>query len=195
MTNIAQHIAGGKLHASIELVIASNTTAASAGIERAKNLGVRLEIVPRKQFPDTASFSQRIWSLVREVKADLVVLGGFLSLLHIPGDYRHKVMNIHPALLPDFGGKGMWGHHVHEAVIAAGAKESGCTVHFADNEYDNGPIILQRRCPVLPDDTPDDLAGRVMAEERIAYPQAIELFAQGRIKVENEQVMISPAID
>ncbi|MFA7237107.1 MAG: phosphoribosylglycinamide formyltransferase, partial [Phycisphaeraceae bacterium] len=154
MTNIARHIAEGELHAVISLVVASNDTAASTGIERAKQLGLPVEIVIRKQFPDTASFSDRVWSLIREAKADLVVLGGFLSLLNIPDDYRHKVMNIHPALLPDFGGKGMFGHHVHEAVIQSGAKESGCTVHFADNQYDHGPVILQRRCPVLPTDTP-----------------------------------------
>ncbi|MHB1156318.1 MAG: phosphoribosylglycinamide formyltransferase [Phycisphaerales bacterium] len=190
MTNIARHIAGGELHATIALVIASNDTAASTGIERAGQLGLPVEIVIRKQFADTAAFSDRVWSLIREAKADLVILGGFLSLLNIPDDYRHRVMNIHPALLPDFGGKGMFGHHVHEAVIKSGVKESGCTVHFADNQYDHGPIILQRRCPVLPTDTPDDLARRVMAEERIAYPHAIELFAQGKIAVKDNHVII-----
>lgn len=191
MTNIARHIAEGELHATIALVIASNDTAASTGIERAKQLGLLVEIVSRKQFTDTASFSDRVWSLIRDAKADLVILGGFLCLLNIPDDYRHKVMNIHPALLPDFGGKGMFGHHVHEAVIQSGVKESGCTVHFADNQYDHGPVILQRRCPVLPTDTPDDLARRVMAEERIAYPQAIELFAQGKLIVKNNRVIFA----
>lgn len=191
MTNIARHIAEGELHAVISLVIASNDTAASTGIERAKQLGLPVQIVIRKQFADTASFSDRVWSLIRDAKADLVILGGFLCLLNIPDDYRHKVMNIHPALLPDFGGKGMFGHHVHEAVIQSGAKESGCTVHFADNQYDHGPVILQRRCPVLPTDTPDDLARRVMAEERIAYPQAIELFAQGKLIVKNNRVIFA----
>ena len=118
------------------------------------------------------------------------MLAGFLSLLKIPDDYLGRVMNIHPALLPKFGGQGMYGHHVHEAVLAAGEQESGCTVHFADNQYDHGPVILQRRCPVKSDDTPDSLADRVMAEEREAYPQAIQMYAEGRVKHVDGQAII-----
>lgn len=99
-------------------------------------------------------------------------------------------MNIHPALLPSFGGKGMWGHHVHEAVLAAGCKVSGCTVHFCTNEYDEGPIIIQRCCPVKEGDTPDSLAERVFEQECIAYPEAIKLFAEGKPAVENGIVKI-----
>jgi len=100
-------------------------------------------------------------------------------------------MNIHPALLPAFGGKGMFGHHVHEAVIKAGCKVSGCTVHFADNVYDNGPIIIQKVVPVMEDDTPDDLAARVFEQEKVAYPEAIQLFAEGRLTIEDQRVRIS----
>jgi folate-dependent phosphoribosylglycinamide formyltransferase PurN len=101
-------------------------------------------------------------------------------------------MNIHPALLPAFGGKGMYGHHVHEAVLKAGCKVSGCTVHFADNLYDNGPIIVQKAVPVLESDTADDLADRVFEQELIAYPEAIQLFAEGRLRIEDRRVHIAP---
>jgi folate-dependent phosphoribosylglycinamide formyltransferase PurN len=100
-------------------------------------------------------------------------------------------MNIHPALLPSFGGKGMWGHHVHEAVLAAGCKVSGCTVHFVNNEYDEGPIIVQRTCEVAEDDDPDTLAARVFQQECIAYPQAIQLFAEGRLRIIDKRVEVS----
>lgn len=99
-------------------------------------------------------------------------------------------MNIHPALLPAFGGKGMWGHNVHEAVLAAGCKVSGCTVHFCTNNYDEGPIIIQRCCSVKDDDTPDTLAERVFKEECIAYPDAVQLFIENRISVHGKIVKI-----
>jgi folate-dependent phosphoribosylglycinamide formyltransferase PurN len=99
-------------------------------------------------------------------------------------------MNIHPALLPSFGGKGMFGQKVHEAVLAHGCKVSGCTVHFVDSTYDTGPIIVQRTCPVLEDDTPDVLAHRVFEEEKIAYPQAIRLFQQGKLRIESGRVRV-----
>lgn len=179
--NLQDCINNGTLNAEIVCVICSNDHA--AGIERLQKRGIPVHVVNRKQFKDTDSFSDQIWQHIRSSKADLVCLAGFLSLLHIPDDYLGRVMNIHPALLPAYGGKGMYGHHVHEAVIEAGEKESGCTVHFANNEYDTGPIILQRQCPVLPDDTPDTLAERVMSEERKAYPEAIRLFAAGQVQM------------
>jgi folate-dependent phosphoribosylglycinamide formyltransferase PurN len=100
-------------------------------------------------------------------------MAGFLSLWRIPEAFLGRVINIHPALLPEFGGREMYGRRVHEAVLAAGKTVSGCTVHYCDNEYDHGPVILQRQVPVLPTDTADDLAARVFAEECIAYPEAI----------------------
>lgn len=179
--NLQDCINNGTLNAEIVSVICSNNHA--AGIERLQNRGLKVDIVNRKDFPNTESFSNQVWQIIRASKADLVCLAGFLSLLNIPGDYLGRVMNIHPALLPNYGGKGMYGHRVHEAVIQAGETHSGCTVHFANNEYDTGPIILQRQCPVLPDDTPDTLAQRVMNEERIAYPEAIRRFASGQIQM------------
>ena len=108
----------------------------------------------------------------------------------IPPEFAGRVMNIHPALIPAFCGKGYYGHHVHEAVLAAGVKLTGCTVHFADNEYDHGPIIVQKAVPVLDDDTPETLAARVFEMECEAYPEAIELFAAGRLVVEGRRVRI-----
>ena len=102
------------------------------------------------------------------------------------------MLNIHPALIPAFCGKGFYGHHVHEAVLAYGAKVSGCTVHFADNQYDHGPIILQRVVPVLDADTPETLAARVHEQENEAYPEAIRLFAEGRLRIQGRRVLICP---
>jgi len=176
MVNLAQRIEAGELDAEIALVIASNPNA--GGIERARELDLPIEVIHRKLFDSPDAFSKAVWAKLREAEVELVVLAGFLSLLRIPDDYSGKVMNIHPALLPKFGGQGMFGHHVHEAVLAAGETESGCTVHYADNQYDHGPIILQRTCPVLPDDTPETLAARVMAQEREAYPEAIQQYIE-----------------
>ena len=171
MLNVAKVIARGELDARIACVIASN--AHCAGIERAGQLGLPVHVITRKEAGSVEEFSRQIAQTLRESHVDLALMAGFLSLWNIPHDFAGRVMNIHPALLPKFGGKGMHGHHVHEAVIAAGETESGCTVHFADNSYDTGPIILQRRCPVLPGDTADSLAARVFVEECIAYPEAI----------------------
>jgi phosphoribosylglycinamide formyltransferase 1 len=120
----------------------------------------------------------------------LVCLAGFLQLLPIADDFLGRVMNVHPALLPAFGGKGYHGLRVHEAALEAGVKVSGCTVHFADNEYDHGPIILQRVVPVEEDDTPESLQARVFAQECEAYPEAITLFAQGRLRIEGRRVRV-----
>jgi phosphoribosylglycinamide formyltransferase-1 len=117
---------------------------------------------------------------------------GFLKRITVPEDYAHRVTNIHPALIPAFCGEGMYGHHVHEAVLDYGAKLSGCTVHFADNQYDHGPVILQRAVPVLDDDTPDSLAARVFQAECEAYPEALQAMAQGRLTMEGRRVRIAP---
>ncbi|MHC4325004.1 MAG: phosphoribosylglycinamide formyltransferase, partial [Planctomycetota bacterium] len=137
-------------------------------------------------------FSKRIEEELVAANVDLVIQGGWLCLWKIPDRYENRVMNIHPALLPSFGGKGMWGHHVHEAVLKAGCKVSGCTVHFCTNEYDKGPIIVQRTCKVENKDTPDTLAARVFEQECIAYPKAIELFTEGKLSVENGITKIKP---
>src|SRR5439155_4882712 len=165
--------------ARVVLVIASRADAAA--LERAQRAGVPTAVIDRREAGSLEEFSQRIFEHCRRAKADLVCLAGFLQLVQVPGDFLGRVMNIHPALIPAFCGKGYYGHRVHEAVLASGAKVSGCTVHFADNEYDHGPIISQRVVPVLDNDNPESLSRRVFAEECEAYPEAIQLFADGRL--------------
>src|SRR5207249_9123441 len=148
--------------------------------------------VERKNCVSREEFSARIFGYCRDAGTDLVCMAGFLQLVQIPEDYLGRVMNIHPALIPAFCGKGFHGRHVHEAVIESGVKVTGCTVHFADNVYDNGPIILQRTVPVLDDDTPDMLAARVFEQECAAYPEAIRLFGEDRLKIEGRRVRILP---
>jgi phosphoribosylglycinamide formyltransferase 1 len=188
LINIAECIRQGKLDAEVAVVISSRSTV--AGVERAKAAGLDVKIIRTKDHPDINEFSDCIERELVAAKLDLVVQGGWLCLWKIPSHFENRVMNIHPALLPSFGGRGMWGHHVHEAVLKAGCKVSGCTVHFCTNEYDSGPVIVQRCCPVKDDDTPDTLAARVFEQECIAYPEAIQLFAEGKLVVEERRVRI-----
>jgi phosphoribosylglycinamide formyltransferase-1 len=190
LQNILNRIADGRLNAEVVAVISNNANA--FGLERAKGAKIPAYVVDRKETGSLAEFSERIFTHCRQAQADLVCLAGFLQLIEVPDDFLGRVMNIHPALIPAFCGKGFYGHHVHEAVLAYGAKVSGCTVHFADNQYDHGPIILQRSVSVLDDDTPDSLSARVFAAECEAYPEAIQLFAQKRLKIEGRRVRILP---
>lgn len=188
LQNLLDRIADGRLRAEVALVVSSNASA--YGMTRARQAGITTEAVERKRCATREEFSTRIFHFCRQAKIDLVCLGGFLQLLPIPADFTGRVMNVHPSLIPAFCGKGYFGHHVHEAVLAYGAKVSGCTVHFADNQYDEGPIIVQRPVPVLEGDTADTLATRVFAEECEAYPEAIHLFAEGRLHVEGRRVQV-----
>jgi phosphoribosylglycinamide formyltransferase-1 len=164
LQNFIDTIAAGELDARIALVIASKP--GILAIDRAKKAGL----------PIVVSEPANVFDHCTAAKVDLVCLAGWLQLLKIPRQYVNRVLNIHPALLPDFGGRGMYGMRVHEAVLKSGQKITGCTVHFVDDEYDHGPILLQRVCPVLEGDTPATLAHRVFEEERIAYPEAIRRF-------------------
>lgn len=188
LINILEYIKHGRLNAEVAVVISSRSTV--AGVERAKNAGLDVKIVRKKDHPGVDEFSKRIEQELVTANVDLVVQGGWLCLWKIPDRYENRVMNIHPALLPSFGGQGMWGHHVHEAVLKAGCKVSGCTVHFCTNEYDKGPILVQRTCQVKGDDTPETLAARVFEQECIAYPQAIRLFAGGKLLVQDNIVKV-----
>jgi len=190
LINILKYINEGRLNANVAVVISSRSTV--AGVEKAKNAGLDVKIIRKKDHIDIDEFSKHIEEEIDIAKVDLVIQAGWLCLWKIPARYEHRVMNIHPALLPSFGGQGMWGHHVHEAVLKAGCKVSGCTVHFCTNEYDKGPIIVQRTCEVKDNDTPDTLAARVFKQECIAYPQAIKLFTEGKISVENNITRIKP---
>jgi len=190
LLNILDEIQAGRLNAEVAVVIASRDC---KGVERSKAAGLDVRIVPYKQMPDVETYTARLCELLDAAEVDLVCQAGFLSFWRIPERYEGRVMNIHPALLPSFGGKGMWGHHVHEAVLARGCKVSGCTVHFVTNEYDAGPIIVQKCVPVLEGDTPDDLAARVFEQECQAYPEAIRLFGEGRVRIEGGAVRIRRA--
>jgi formyltetrahydrofolate-dependent phosphoribosylglycinamide formyltransferase len=179
-----------KLDAKIQVVISSKKNA--FGLERAKKHGIDTHLVPRKDYQSPESFSAAVNDILKKYPVDLIIMAGLIHLYKIPPEYENKVMNIHPALLPDFGGPGYYTARVHQAVLDAKAKFSGCTVHFADNVYDRGPIILQKKIPVLPDDTPHTLADRVFEQELTAYPEAIQLFAEGRLKLWNNKVTILP---
>jgi formyltetrahydrofolate-dependent phosphoribosylglycinamide formyltransferase len=171
--NLQDRIERGELPATIVTVLSTRTGVPAIERARARGLPTReIDPLPRESLDD------RVDQALREVNVDLVVLAGYLRLFRVDA-WRGRCINIHPALLPRHGGKGLWGHHVHEAVLAAGDVESGCTVHWVDAEYDHGATILQRRCPVLPGDSPDTLATRVFAEELEALPEAIQRIARG----------------
>lgn len=191
LQNLLDRSAAGTLPAQVVLVISNHVEA--FGLTRAEQAGVPTAVVERKNFASRDECNQYIFELCRQERADLVCLAGFLQLLHIPEDFQGRVLNIHPSLIPSFCGKGYYGHRVHEAVLAYGAKVSGCTVHFADNQYDHGPIVLQRTVPVHDDDTPDSLAARIFQEECESYPEAIRLFAEGRLRIEGRRVRIVDA--
>jgi len=186
--NLIERVSAGTLGVNIKMLIASRGNVGA--LDRAAEAGIPAHVIDRKSFSSSEDFSRPIFKLLDEQKIDLVCLGGWLCMLSIPPRYEGRVMNIHPALLPAFGGKGMFGANVHRAVLAHGCKVSGCTVHFVDEKYDNGPIILQRVCAVMEDDTAESLAHRVFEEEKIAYPQAIRLFGQGRLKIDGRRVQI-----
>ena len=187
LQNLIDLIRARKLRAEIVQVVASRPKIEA--IPRAEAAGIPLALANRAA-KNLAEFSRSVFDPIRHTEADLIVLGGFLSLVEIPADYQGKVINVHPSLIPAFSGRGFHGAAVHKAVIESGVKVSGCTVHFADAAYDTGPIILQRTVAVLDDDTPETLAARVFKAECQALPEAIALYADGRRKVEGRRVKV-----
>jgi phosphoribosylglycinamide formyltransferase-1 len=178
---IIDSIEAGRLPARIAAVIANEPGAQA--LDRARRHHLPSFLLNHRDYKSRADFEAALAELIDRQGADLICLCGFMRILtpSFVNRYPSRIVNIHPALLPKFGGKGFFGHKVHEAVLAAGEKESGCTVHFVDAQVDHGPIILQRRVPVLPGDTAETLARRVLAEEHLAYPQAIAMLAEGRV--------------
>lgn len=191
LQNFIDRIGDGRLNAEIAVVIASRADA--GGLQRAQRAGIPAVTVPRKEFATTETFNDALHMELDKYSFDLILLAGFLSQFQLRGRYTQRVMNIHPALIPAFCGKGFYGEKVHRAVLEAGVKVSGCTVHFADDEYDRGPIIVQGCVPVLEDDSPKALAERVHQLENELYPQAVKLFAQGRLRVVGRNVRVLPA--
>lgn len=176
LENLLARMADGRLRGvEIRVVISSRNEV--RGVRIARAAGLPLVIIRRRDYGDDDAFSTAITATLDAAGVDLGVLAGFLCFWRIPPTYLGRVLNIHPALLPRFGGRGFFGHHVHEAVLAAGETQSGCTVHLADNQYDHGPIVAQSVVPVQPGDTPETLAARVGAAERELYPQVIQRVA------------------
>lgn len=176
----------GRVAGEVGLVV--STTPGAPALERAAASGVRNCLIPADDFDTPEALDEALASAFEGAGVELICLAGYMRLLTSAflNRFQGRIINIHPGLLPAFGGRGFYGRRVHEAVLAAGLKVSGATVHFVDEEYDHGPIILQREVPVEPGDTPETLAARVLAAEHIAYPEAVRLFAEGRIKSQSK---------
>ena len=185
--NLALRSRTGEVASEVALAISSSPSA--GGVDRAKRLGVPVEVVSGKG-PELA---RAVFEHLDRARIDLACLAGWVKLLApIPAAWKGRVLNIHPALLPSFSGKGFYGDRVHEAVIASGVKITGCTVHLCDDEYDHGPIVIQRTCPVLDEDDVHSLAARVFEEEKVAYPEAVRIFEEGRLRIEGRRVRVRP---
>lgn len=190
LQSIIDHIESGYLPAEIAVVISSKEGAYA--LERAKKHHIPAYVVKRKDFDSQEKYEDEMIELLRRHHVELVVLAGFIKVLspHFVRAFPNRIMNIHPALIPSFCGKGFYGEKVHEAVLTYGAKITGVTVHFVDEGTDTGPIILQRAVAVEDDDTPDTLADRVLKEEHKIYPEAIKLYAEGRLEIRGRRVII-----
>lgn len=193
---VADACADGRIAGKIALVIGNH--AASPALERARSLGLTTAIIesPRRgalSSPEDA-YGEALLTALRDAQPDLICLAGYIRKLPdaVVAAYPGRIMNMHNALLPSFGGRGMYGERVHQAVLDYGAKVSGCTVHFVDADYDTGPVILQTPVPVAEDDTAETLAARVLVAEHETFPQAVALFAQGRLRVQGRRVFIAP---
>ena len=190
LENLLEHIDAGEVEAEVVAVISSKPEA--YGLERARRRGIPALAVARKFYPDLDEFNDALHAALAPYEVDLVALLGFLSLFQLRGHYAGRVLNVHPALIPAFSGHGLYGKRVYEAVLTAGVKVTGATVHFTDDEYDHGPILLQEAVSVEPDDTPETLAERVTAAERRLVPRAIQLIAEGRVEVKDGRTRIEP---
>ena len=182
---IIDHIEAKRLDAKIEVVLSNKADA--YGLVRAKNHGIATEVLDHKQFPSREAYDQAVVDLLRARGVDLVVLAGFMRLLSpvFVKAYSNRIMNIHPALLPAFPGL-----HMQKKAVDHGVRFSGCTVHFVNEECDEGPIIIQAVVPVFPDDSEESLAARILKQEHRIYPRAIQLYAEGRLRVEGRRVLV-----
>jgi len=179
---VKAQMAGRLPGANVVLVISSK--AGVQALDRAARAGVKSMVIERPAFPDDSAFEAATLEALREENIDIVCLAGYLKKIgpEILRTYHGRILNIHPALLPKFGGPGMYGHYVHEAVLSAGEKMSGCTVHLVDEEFDRGPVLAQSTVPVLPGDTPETLAARVLEQEHKLYPKVVREFSEKLIR-------------
>ena len=187
---LAEAISKKNIEAKIVVVISNNSNAGALALAQAFHIPALH--LSQKQFPSQEAFTNAVLSALESHGADFVVLAGYMKKIDpaIIRRYRNNIINVHPALLPAFGGQGMYGRHVHEAVIAERARVSGATVHIVDEEFDHGLILLQESIPVEESDTPDTLAEKVLRIEHRILPRAVELFARKKITVENGKVLI-----
>lgn len=190
LENLLAKRAAGELE--LEIPIAISSRSGVRGLEIAAGAGIEARVVRRREYPTPSAMSARIQELLGPHRIDLILLAGFLSQLEILPEWEGRMLNIHPSLLPLFGGRGLYGARVHEAVLASGMRVTGCTVHLVNADYDAGPIVLQRCLPIHDDDTAETLGARVFALECELYPEAIRLFASGRLRVEGNRVSILP---
>jgi formyltetrahydrofolate-dependent phosphoribosylglycinamide formyltransferase len=188
LENLLEHIDSGEVPGEVGVVVSSKPGA--FGLERARRRGIPAVVVSRREHPDPDDFNDALHAALEPYEVELVALLGFLSLFQLRGRYEGRVINVHPALIPAFSGTGYYGKRVYDAVLAAGVKLTGATVHFTDDEYDHGPIILQEAVPVLEDDTTDSLAERVTAAERRLVPRAIRLIAEGGVEIKDGRTFI-----
>jgi phosphoribosylglycinamide formyltransferase 1 len=179
----------GRLAGKIGLVVGTKDEAPA--LLRAQEAGIPVAVVATGE-----NYESRLLAALEAAEIDTIALAGYLRKLPeaVVERFRARIVNVHPALLPAFGGKGMYGHHVHEAVIAYGCKVSGCTVHFVDAEYDTGPILLQRTVAVHDDDTPESLAARILPEEHAAYVEALQLIATDRVRLDGRRVSVAQTV-
>jgi formyltetrahydrofolate-dependent phosphoribosylglycinamide formyltransferase len=189
LESLCERIDAGELRGEVVVVVASREDA--GGLARARRRGIPALAVSRKRHRDVGAFNDALHAALAGHEIDVVALLGFLSPFETRGRFDGRAINVHPALIPAFCGRGFYGHRVHEAVIESGARWTGATVHFVDAEYDHGPIILQEPVAVLDDDTPETLAARVQAVERRLVPEALRLFAAGRLRIEGRRVRIA----
>ncbi len=187
---ILKAIEEGRLKARVVVVISNNSS--SGALEIARSKGIDALHISRSQFSSDREYVDKILSELRKRNVELVVLAGYMKKIpaEVVSEYRNRILNIHPALLPSFGGQGMYGINVHKAVIESGVKITGVTVHIVDEEYDHGPIVLQKAVEVKDDDTPETLAERVLKVEHEVYPEAIRLFVEGKVNVFGRKVII-----
>lgn len=190
LKNMIERIKAGSLNAEIKLVVSSSASA--RGLQYAEEEVIPIEIFERPDFKSQGEFSSAIFDACRKSQIDYVALAGYIKFLDIPDDFANRVLNIHPSLVPAFCGKGYYGDHVHAKALEYGVKISGCTVHFVDQKYDNGPVILQKVVDVMENDTVATLNDRVFEAERSAYPEALQLLADERVKVQGRIVKIAP---
>ena len=190
MKNIIEACREGYAKGFVKIVIGIKE---SPAINIAKEYGVNTILINPKDYSSDSEYQDAIYRCIKENSIDLICLAGYMKLLggNVLTEYENRIMNVHPALIPMFYGKGMYGHYIHEAAIKRGVKFSGCTVHFVDKEYDTGPIILQTVVKVEPNDTPEELAARILPQEHKTYREAVRLFCEGKLSVKDKKVIIS----